>query len=790
MSCRRVVLDRGLLAAVAIVLCLTSSAALGQVPPPPRTAAQSADLLAFEQLDGNEDGFLSGKEASTVLAYDANGDKRVTKAEFLAARAAARAVDPVVEDNKKFAQLDGNEDGFLSGKEMKGLERFDADTDAELTKDEFLAGRAVERDAPAAIPASFDSFLISVARHDAKHMLAQMHEELRKKVDEPILQFFLDEIHTELGALSDDEPTEEEQVTQDADGTPVTTTRATLAFERGEATGELSIQDSQIVAFSIDSDKVTDLNRKLGERMAGDQAFAKQIGDFYAPRCEPMITLIFAGKDEEVHAILHPEIQKQVTLDVVQTESQAARTVNGALETIEYDGFTEVFDAESGEFKKITVNYKLACENGPVDAKVIIEFVGLSGAVVGFSVTQQTDDTPLPPAVETTDVYRNEIDKLPPRHAENFVPFSFSFPDSWVLDAEAGTEESPNTVKVMRDIPIGDGLEFTQENFAVGSCQVTGSGELAKLGLQLLSQQFQAAIADGFPEYKLNREGDMKFGKYQGYGFDFTSKLPHPKKGEVDCWGRVILIAPSTIEQEHGLSLIMLATSEAPELKGLADLGVKGQLPAIIKSFKVGTEEDAPAPPVPAPPVPAPRVPAPPEPAPPAPPEAPESKSAAAAHYDRAVELADKGDLDGAIAALTEAIELEPRNVDGYIARGNTRYENKDLAGAAADYTLAIKVDPVNVVAHNNRGVMRYYLDDLKNAMMDYEQAIKLDPEYGLAYSNRGLVKLLRFQDADAQRDFDKALELSPEPEFAAQQAEDIREAKLRRAKAVPPPKP
>ncbi|MBI2477978.1 MAG: hypothetical protein HYV60_04825 [Planctomycetia bacterium] len=193
---------------------------------------------------------------------------------------------------------------------------------------------------------------------------------------------------------------------------------------------------------------------------------------------------------------------------------------------------------DAGSLENVSLNYVLDCENGPAEGTIVVQFVGMSGALVGFNIAKEVDVDPAPPTAAETSTYRHDQEKLLGSHAKQFVPFSFDYPATWKFDAEAGTDESPNSVKVMRDLDLGDGIEYTQENFAVGSCQVSGSGEFAKLGLQLLSQQFQEQIAKGFPEYKLNREGDMKFGKYNGYGFDFTSKLPHPKKENVDCWGR------------------------------------------------------------------------------------------------------------------------------------------------------------------------------------------------------------------------------------------------------------
>lgn len=48
-------------------------------------------------------------------------------------------------DEAKFKELDGNEDGRLSGTEMRGIERYDANGDARITREEFLGGLSTEQ---------------------------------------------------------------------------------------------------------------------------------------------------------------------------------------------------------------------------------------------------------------------------------------------------------------------------------------------------------------------------------------------------------------------------------------------------------------------------------------------------------------------------------------------------------------------------------------------------------------------------------------------------------------------
>lgn len=89
----------------------------------------------FGKLDINQDGRLSGTEISTELRpFDADRDGRVTRDEYLAAT--AKPSKQTAE--KQFQERDINQDGVLSGIEQRGVENADADSDGEVSKQEFL----------------------------------------------------------------------------------------------------------------------------------------------------------------------------------------------------------------------------------------------------------------------------------------------------------------------------------------------------------------------------------------------------------------------------------------------------------------------------------------------------------------------------------------------------------------------------------------------------------------------------------------------------------------------------
>ena len=140
-----------------------------------------------------------------------------------------------------------------------------------------------------------------------------------------------------------------------------------------------------------------------------------------------------------------------------------------------------------------------------------------------------------------------------------------------------------NFAKVERRLPP----DFTQENFAVGWYASTGSEEGDRAIFPTLAQNLSAQFAKGFSEYKKVSEGPTKAGVYDGYEFRFESASRNTARGDLKIWGRVIFVPPVD-GSKNGVSLLMLTTSLARELKSIDDVGVKGELPMMLASFRFG----------------------------------------------------------------------------------------------------------------------------------------------------------------------------------------------------------
>lgn len=123
-----------------IGLCFVSSSVTAAESP----VEDSAEL--FKRLDANSDDVLSKPEIGAYdwLRYDGDNDGAVSRDEFINGRKTDRlqaAIDPNAEYAWKL--LDWNHDGWLSGTELDGkYHTHDANGDGRVTKAEFLAARA------------------------------------------------------------------------------------------------------------------------------------------------------------------------------------------------------------------------------------------------------------------------------------------------------------------------------------------------------------------------------------------------------------------------------------------------------------------------------------------------------------------------------------------------------------------------------------------------------------------------------------------------------------------------
>ncbi|HEX8693515.1 MAG TPA: hypothetical protein VF746_13920 [Longimicrobium sp.] len=180
-----------------------------------------------------------------------------------------------------------------------------------------------------------------------------------------------------------------------------------------------------------------------------------------------------------------------------------------------------------------------------------------------------------------TRTYTNGREALIPKLAENFVPFSFEYPATWKVLERGDQPDDVNFVKVERGTPDG----FTSENFAVGYVSLPPGTERNPAVLKQLLDTFEAQFSTGFPNYRRVSDDRTTVGGREATGFRFAAHAENTPRGPVDLWGR-ILVLPG--DDGRGVVLMMIGSPVESVLRGPEDVGEKGDLPTILRSFRMG----------------------------------------------------------------------------------------------------------------------------------------------------------------------------------------------------------
>ena len=119
-------------------------------------------------------------------------------------------------------------------------------------------------------------------------------------------------------------------------------------------------------------------------------------------------------------------------------------------------------------------------------------------------------------------------------------------------------------------------------------------------------------------------------------------------------------------------------------------------------------------------------------------------------------------DLNEKISLYTQAIELEPDNLDAYFYRAIAKNNLGNFRGAIVDYSKIIVEEP-DADTYYNRGNSRYSIKDFKGAKEDYAKAFMLDENFIDALYSLACVKMDLEEYDDALKDFNSILKIAPD---------------------------
>jgi len=126
-------------------------------------------------------------------------------------------------------------------------------------------------------------------------------------------------------------------------------------------------------------------------------------------------------------------------------------------------------------------------------------------------------------------------------------------------------------------------------------------------------------------------------------------------------------------------------------------------------------------------------------------PEATTIEAAAKNLFDEAIEMHDKGRLDGAVEKLVAATVLQPNFAEAFNLLAVCYDEKGQYRLAQEEYKKALKIEPNNARFLNNLGYSCYLSNDFAAAVKYYNKGLKITPNdrrmhnnIGLAYGRKG----------------------------------------------------
>ena len=133
------------------------------------------------------------------------------------------------------------------------------------------------------------------------------------------------------------------------------------------------------------------------------------------------------------------------------------------------------------------------------------------------------------------------------------------------------------------------------------------------------------------------------------------------------------------------------------------------------------------------------------------------------AHNNLGAALAERGQVDAAIAHFQKALEIKPDYATVYDSLGIALAGRGQIDEAIAHYRKALELKPDYVYAHNNLGISLADRGQIDEAIAHYRKALEINPNFAKAHNNLGAALAGRGQVDAAIAHFQKALEINPD---------------------------
>ena len=360
-------------------------------------------LIILDQRDGNKDGRLSGNEFQGLEFADLDKNGRIDEKEFLRGvrefYSSMITLGPkaIAEDaTERFRKKDTNEDGRLSGNEATFLASSDLSGDQRITRQEFIqaaildviaAGSDASDNLPPTQSNPLSSLVQAINKQDSQAVLALCRPEFQKIVNSYVLAHVLRQIKAGNGTLTTPRDIEESEGPQP--GTKVL--MAEVQAERGTIAINVVVLDGKILGLDMKGPSVDDaIPKLLAELMADVDGKLTAVANDCSPDCMRMIRRIQAAEDDVAISMFHPEVPKQVSREKFVALFELLRAKVGKYQKIELEEAGVEMNA-AGTSGFINIAHLVTGTAGSGLVKQQLQIVGFKPHIVSIAIDPAPD---------------------------------------------------------------------------------------------------------------------------------------------------------------------------------------------------------------------------------------------------------------------------------------------------------------------------------------------------------------------------------------------------------------
>lgn len=131
--------------------------------------------------------------------------------------------------------------------------------------------------------------------------------------------------------------------------------------------------------------------------------------------------------------------------------------------------------------------------------------------------------------------------------------------------------------------------------------------------------------------------------------------------------------------------------------------------------------------------------------------------------YNMGMESLLQGDLRGAEAQFSRAIELNENYADAYAQRGWVKWFSNRPGPALQDYNIAIALKPEIITTANVSNIFRTIFEDYNEVINDFDYTITVDTSENEAYNGKEFVDLIAGDPFRILQDYEERLRREPD---------------------------